>query len=89
LLKSVPLNNNNNYTLSKIGKHNVVVAVLLKGKYSTTFAASVVRDILCTFLNIRISLIVSISSSALSFKHDIYLGNIIVSTPYNKKGSVF
>jgi nucleoside phosphorylase len=89
LLETVPPNNNNIYKLGEIGKHNVVIAVLLKGRYSTTSATSVVKDMLCTFPYIRFSLIVGISGGALSSKHDIRLGDIVVSTPYNKKGGLF
>jgi len=89
LLESVPPNDNNNYTLGEIGEHNVVVAVLLKGGYGTTSAASVARDILRTFPNVRIGLMVGIGGGALSSKHDIRLGDIVVSTPHNKEGSVF
>jgi hypothetical protein len=82
-------NDNNDYTLSKVGKHNVVITVLPDGEYGTTSTAMVARDILHSFPNIRISLIVSISGGALSPTHDIYLSDIIVSAPRDGKGGVF
>ncbi|KAJ2979195.1 hypothetical protein NQ176_g3397 [Zarea fungicola] len=45
---------NNDYTLGRIGEHNVAIAVLPGGEYGTASAASVARDMLHTFPNIRI-----------------------------------
>jgi nucleoside phosphorylase len=87
--ESVPLNDNNIYKLGEIGKHNVVIAVLPKGGYGTTSATSVAKDMLRTFPHIRFSLMVGIGGGALSSKHDIRLGDIVVSTPYNEKGRLF
>jgi nucleoside phosphorylase len=87
--ESVPQNDNNNYTLGEIGEHNVVIAVLPKGGYGTTSAASVARDMLRTFPNLRIGLVVGIGGGAPSSKHDIRLGDIVVSTPHIKNGGVF
>ncbi|PSN59028.1 purine and uridine phosphorylase [Corynespora cassiicola Philippines] len=86
---SASVNDNNSYTLGEMGKHNVVIAVLPKGVYGTTSAANVARDMLRTFPNIRIGLMVGIGGGAPSSKHDIRLGDIVVSTPYNKEGGVF
>lgn len=82
-------NDNNDYTLGEMGKHNVVIAVLPKGEYGTASAASVARDMLHSFCNIRIGLMVGIGGGAPSSRHDIRLGDIVVSTPYNKEGGVF
>ena len=49
----------------------------------------VARDMLYSFPNIRISLMVSIGGGILSLTHDIYLGDIIVSALRDGKGSVF
>ncbi|RYP11581.1 hypothetical protein DL765_007681 [Monosporascus sp. GIB2] len=73
----------------KIGKHNVVIAVLPNGEYGTASAASVARDMLHSFPNIRIGLMVGIGGGAPSPKHDIRLGDIVVSTPSNGMGGVF
>ncbi|KAF2259137.1 hypothetical protein CC78DRAFT_586295, partial [Lojkania enalia] len=79
----------NDYTLGRIGKYNVVVAVLPDGEYGTCSAAGVAMDMLHSFPNIRIALMVGIGGGAPTPKHDIRLGDIVVSTPYNGKGGVF
>src|SRR5271167_77923 len=82
-------NDNNDYTLGKVGKHNVVIAVLPDGEYGIAAAASVARDMLNSFPNVRIGLMVGIGGGAPSRKHDIRLGDIVVSAPRNGKGGVF
>lgn len=82
-------NDNNDYTLGKIGKHNVVIAVLPGGEYGIASAATVARDILHSFPNVRIGLMVGIGGGAPSQKHDIRLGDIVVSVPQDGKGGVF
>ncbi|CVL06935.1 related to ankyrin [Fusarium mangiferae] len=86
----VSTNDNNLYTLGKIGKHNTVIAVLPHGEYGIAPAASVARDMLHSFPNIRIGLMVGIGGGAPSPKHDIRLGDIVVSASDNgKHGGVF
>ncbi|KAH7173075.1 hypothetical protein DER46DRAFT_623644 [Fusarium sp. MPI-SDFR-AT-0072] len=77
--ESVSLNDNNDYALGKIGKYNIVIAVLPNREYSILPAISVARDMLYSFPNIRISLMVGIGGGAPSPKHDIRLGDIGVS----------
>ncbi|KAK3942551.1 hypothetical protein QBC46DRAFT_426439 [Diplogelasinospora grovesii] len=86
--KSISPNDNNDYTLGRIGKHNVVIAVLPDGEYGTSSSASVARDMLHSFRNIRIGLMVGIGGGAPSSKHDIRLGDIVVSAPRDGKGGV-
>jgi hypothetical protein len=85
----VSINDNNNYILGKVDRHNVVIAVLPNREYGTSFVAMVARDILHSFPNIRIGLIVGISGGALSQKHNIRLRDIIVSALHDGKSSVF
>jgi nucleoside phosphorylase len=87
--ESVSPNDNNDYTLGKIGKHNVVIAVLPEGEYGISSAAGVARDMLHSFPNVRIGLMVGIGGGAPSPKHDIRLGDIVVSIPRDGKGGVF
>ncbi|CAG9955408.1 unnamed protein product [Clonostachys rosea f. rosea IK726] len=87
--ESVSTNDNNNYALGKIGKHNVAIAVLPHGEYGISSAASVARDMLHSFPNVRIGLMVGIGGGAPSRKHDIRLGDIVVSASGNGKGGVF
>jgi nucleoside phosphorylase len=82
-------NDNNDYTLGKVGKHNVVIAVLPNGEYGISSSASVARDLLHSFPNIRIGLMVGIGGGAPSRKHDIRLGDIVVSSPRDPDGGVF
>ena len=79
----------NDYTLGKIGRHNVVISVLPMGSYGTTSAANVATDMLRDFPNIRIGLMVGIGGGVPSKKHDIRLGDIVVSIPVSGQGGVF
>ncbi|KAF2270919.1 purine and uridine phosphorylase, partial [Lojkania enalia] len=78
----------NIYTLGKIGKHHIVIAVLPDGEYGITSAASVARDILYSFPNVRLGLMVGIGGGAPSKRHDIRLGDIVVSYPCDGNGGV-
>jgi len=82
-------NNSNVYKPGKAGKHNVVIAVLPDGEYGIAAAARVARDMLNSFPNVRIGLMVGIGGGALNRKHDIRLGDIVVSAPRDRKGGVF
>ena len=84
----VSLNDNNIYTLGRVGKHKVVIAVLPDKEYGIAAAVSVARDMLHSFPNVRIGLMVSIGGGAPSQKHNIRLGDIVVSAPCNRKGGV-
>ena len=85
----VSTNDTNDYALGRIGKHNVVIAVMPDGEYGTASAASVATNMLHTFTNIRIGLMVGIGGGAPSGKHDIRLGDIVVSASRDGEGGVF
>ncbi|KAJ3531377.1 hypothetical protein NM208_g8903 [Fusarium decemcellulare] len=85
---SISQHDSNAYTLGRIGEHNVVIAVLPMGEYGTNSAATVARDMLHSFPNIRIGLMVGIGGGAPSEKHDIRLGDVVVSSPGNGRGGV-
>ncbi|KAL9561163.1 hypothetical protein ACKAV7_014518 [Fusarium commune] len=87
--RAVAQNDNNNYALGRIGNHNIVIAVLPDGEYGTAVAAAVARDMLGSFPNIRIGLLVGIGGGAPSPNHDIRLGDIVVSSRDGGKGGVF
>ncbi|KAF9891903.1 hypothetical protein FE257_002866 [Aspergillus nanangensis] len=87
--QNVTSEDNNDYTFGRIGKHNVVLAVLPVGGYGTVSAAIVARDMLHSFTNIKIRLMVGIGGGAPSPKHDIRLGDVVVSTPHEGYGGVF
>ncbi|KAL7891975.1 nucleoside phosphorylase domain-containing protein [Trichoderma sp. TUCIM 5745] len=79
----------NDYTLGKIGRHNVVIAVLPKGEYGISSATGVAKNMLSSFPNVRIGLMVGIGGGAPSQKHDIRLGDVVVSAPCDGTGGVF
>ncbi|RFU80736.1 pfs, nb-arc and ankyrin domain [Trichoderma arundinaceum] len=79
-------NDNNDYTLGRIGKHNVVIAVL--PDYGIASAAAVARDMMRSFPNINIRLMVGIGGGAPTPKHDIRLGDVVVSVPRDAKSGV-
>lgn len=87
--KCVSPHDNNDYTLGRLGKHKVVIAVLPDGEYGTASAASVARDMLHSFPNVRIGLMVGIGGGAPSAKHDVRLGDIVVSATHDGEGGVF
>jgi nucleoside phosphorylase len=82
-------NDANQYTLGKMGEHRVVIAVLPDREYGTASAANVATNMLNSFHNIRIGLMVGIAGGAPSDKNDIRLGDIVVSASRDDKGSVF
>ncbi|KAL5355092.1 nucleoside phosphorylase domain-containing protein [Aspergillus floccosus] len=68
------------YALGRMGKHWVVAAGLPKGGYGTTSAGVVACDMRRSFPSIKFCLLVGIGGGVPS-KHDIRLGDIVVSTP--------
>ena len=84
----VPPNDSNFYTLGRMGKHNVVIALLPDGEYGTSSAATVAKDMLRSFPKVRFGLMVGIGGGAPNTKHDIRLGDIVVSSPRDGKGGV-
>ncbi|KAJ5727055.1 hypothetical protein N7493_004875 [Penicillium malachiteum] len=85
---SLPPSSVNEYTLGRIGKHNVVISALPMGEYGISSAARVAEDMMHSFPNIRLGLMVGIGGGAPSPKHDIRLGDIVVSFPQNGLGGV-
>ncbi|KAL0942879.1 g-protein beta wd-40 repeats containing [Colletotrichum truncatum] len=79
----------NDYTLGRIKNHNVVVAVMPDGEYGIASAAGVAKDMCRTFTNLKVHLMVGIGGGAPSKKHDIRLGDVVVSTPRDGNGGVF
>ncbi|KAL7944011.1 hypothetical protein V8C42DRAFT_327511 [Trichoderma barbatum] len=81
-------NDNNVYTVGRVWKHNVVIATLPDGEYGTNVAAAVARDMLHSFPNVRIGLMVGIGGGVPG-KHDIRLGDVVVSAIHNGHGGIF
>ena len=82
-------NDDNNYSFGRMGKHDVVIAVMPTGEYGLSSAATVARDMIRSFPNLRIGLMVGIGGGAPSKAHDIRLGDIVVSSPSRGKGGVY
>ncbi|KAH9208498.1 nucleoside phosphorylase domain-containing protein [Leptodontidium sp. 2 PMI_412] len=72
----VPVNDNNSYTLGRIGEHYVVIAALPHWQYGIANAATVAQDMVHSFPNVRIGLMVGIGSGVPT-KHDIRLGDVV------------
>ncbi|KAK4242978.1 vegetative incompatibility protein HET-E-1 [Corynascus novoguineensis] len=85
----VAQHDNNSYVLGKIGNHNVVIAVLPDVEYGIASAAAVARDMLHSFPNVRIGLMVGIGGGAPSRKRDVRLGDVVVSSRDGGQGGVF
>ncbi|RFU78062.1 vegetative incompatibility het-e-1 [Trichoderma arundinaceum] len=85
----VSTNDNNDYTLGRIGRHNVVIAILPDGEYGVSSAARVAADMSHSFPSVRIGLMVGIGGGAPTRKHDIRLGDVVVSSPARGIGGVF
>ncbi|KAK6540191.1 hypothetical protein TWF694_009010 [Orbilia ellipsospora] len=85
---STQIQDHNNYTLGSIGEHLVVIAAMPSGEYGKSSATAVAKDMLRSFPNIRIGLMVGIGGGAPSSKHDIRLGDIVVGVPRDGRGGV-
>lgn len=85
----IPVGDNNTYTLGRVGKHKVVIAVMPKYQYGLVNAATVARDMVRSFPNVRIGLMVGIGGGAPSQRHDIRLGDVVVGSPGYGNGGVF
>jgi nucleoside phosphorylase len=77
----IPSQDPNHYVLGRIGLHNVVAAGLPFGEYGTNSAAVVVTHMKRSFPELEYCLLVGIGGGAPSEKHDIRLGDIVVSKP--------
>ncbi|EMT72831.1 hypothetical protein FOC4_g10004316 [Fusarium odoratissimum] len=82
-------NDFNVYSFGKIKGHMVVVAVLPNGQYGIASAATVAKDMIRSFRNIRFGLMVGIGGGAPTKQHDIRLGDVVVSSPTPGGSGVF
>ncbi|KAH0521908.1 hypothetical protein TsFJ059_005838 [Trichoderma semiorbis] len=76
------------YTLGRIGVHNVVIACLPAGLTGTNAAATVAARMMSKFTSIRFGLMVGIGGGVPSNEFDIRLGDVVVSQPRNGYGGV-
>ncbi|KAL2855615.1 purine and uridine phosphorylase [Aspergillus pseudodeflectus] len=84
----VPQNDNNTYTLGRIGEHNIVIACLPSGIYGTSSATAVATQLLSSFTSIRFGLMVGIGGGVPNEDADIRLGDVVVSKPTDTQGGV-
>ncbi|KAH6697590.1 nucleoside phosphorylase domain-containing protein [Plectosphaerella plurivora] len=87
--EQVTRHDNNVYALGRIGHHNVVMACLPMGEYGSTTATRVARDILNSFPNVCLGLMVGVGGGAPTADDDIRLGDVVVSSTANNIGGVF
>lgn len=80
-------NDQNYYILGRISKHNVVLA-WLPGEQGKGAAAMVAKDLERTFESIQWRFLVGIGGAVPSSRHDIRLGDVVVSMPYMEHGGV-
>jgi nucleoside phosphorylase len=82
--QSVPirLGDDNEYTLGRIGKHNIAIAGPPRGSQGKAAIADVVGRIYLTFKNVRVGLLVGIGGGVphLPMK-DVRLGDVVVGAP--------
>ncbi|KAH8703741.1 ankyrin repeat-containing domain protein [Talaromyces proteolyticus] len=75
------INDHNTYTFGRIRDHYVVVGCMQMGRVGTCNAASVARDMVRSFPNLKFGLMVGIGGGAPTKKRDIRLGDVVVSVP--------
>ncbi|CRG89878.1 hypothetical protein PISL3812_06917 [Talaromyces islandicus] len=83
-----PPGDDNAYELGEIAGHNIVVVLLPAGVYGITSAATIVAQLRTTFPLIRFAVLVGIGGGVPSARHDIRLGDVVVSQPAGLSGGV-
>ncbi|KAF4900929.1 Ankyrin repeat domain-containing protein 50 [Colletotrichum fructicola] len=82
------VSDSNSYVTGRIGKHNVVIAVMPQNEYGTATAATTAKDMVRSFPQMRLGLMVGIGGGAPSQEHDIRLGDVVVSSCGKGTGGV-
>jgi nucleoside phosphorylase len=76
------------YTLGRIGRHNVVVICLPAGCIGISAATAVATEMLAKFPSLRMGLMVGIGGGIPSLEADIRLGDVVISQPQGTYGGV-
>ncbi|RYP18976.1 hypothetical protein DL767_009724 [Monosporascus sp. MG133] len=76
-----PSSDPNTYTLGSIGKHNIVIACLPKGKIGTIPAATVAARMISTFPSVKFGLMVGIGGG---IPPKVRLGDVVVGIPVSQ-----
>ncbi|KAL5936604.1 hypothetical protein ACKVV7_001337 [Pyricularia oryzae] len=79
----------NVYIFGSIGKHNIVMAAPTMGRTGNSPAAHLVGNMVRSFPDLRFVLMVGIAGGAPSQKHDVRLGDVVVSVPCDGAGGVY
>ncbi|PIG87011.1 ankyrin repeat-containing protein [Aspergillus arachidicola] len=77
-----PSNDPNTYTLGSIGKHNIVITCLPKGRYGANSAATVAMQMVRTFPSIKVGLMVGIGGG---IPPKVRLGDEWLARPWNNE----
>ncbi|KAK6502809.1 SH3 and multiple ankyrin repeat domains protein 2 [Arthrobotrys musiformis] len=79
----LPLNeyDENEYTLGRIGVHNVVIVGPTIGEQGKVAICTVVNQIRLSFKNVKIGLLVGIGGGVPRPGHDVRLGDVVVGAP--------
>lgn len=86
--ETAEINDNNTYVFGRVSGHCVVIGCLPHGRYGTSSAASVAKDMIRCFLNLKFALMVGIGGGAPTQERDIRLGDVVVSVPQGALGGV-
>ena len=78
----------NAYTTGVLSNHHIVIGSLPQGSYGVSQATSVIENMVRSFPNLRFCLMVGIGGGAPSNKHDVRLGDVVVSAPEGREGGV-
>lgn len=87
-IDDVDIRDTNYYTLGRMGAHSVVIAVLPHWQYGLVNATAVAKDMARSFPNLRFILMVGVGGGVPT-RHDIRLGDIVVSSAGYNSGGVF
>lgn len=87
-LSSAPVNDDNTYILGRIAGHNVAIPCLPLGEFGLVSAAQVLTHMMRTFPSMKLGLMVGTGGGVPSDKHDIRLGDVVVSKPSKQNGGV-
>ncbi|KAH6608258.1 ankyrin repeat [Trichoderma cornu-damae] len=81
-------NDGNTYFFGRIGGHRIVIGCLPFGRYGTSSATRVAKDMVRSFSQLRFLFMVGTAGGAPTTERDIRLGDVIVSEPNGSSGGV-
>ncbi|KAK6519660.1 hypothetical protein TWF281_003482 [Arthrobotrys megalospora] len=84
----ISIKDDNTYAYGVINGHYVVIGCLPVGCYGTVSAATVAKDMIRSFPNLRFALMVGIAGGAPTPENDVRLGDVVVSQPGRDHGGV-